>query len=113
MKKIIDWHRSLVEKAQELNVYTQTIGKVNDLGSLKINNSINQKQDFKDFGIGAQIILRLGFKKLRFMTNNPKKVASVSEMGLEVIQRVELLTHPTDENAPYLSTKASKSGHLL
>ena len=81
--------------------------------TVEANHRLGFEDEERDLRIGAQIILKLGFKKLRLMTNNPKKVASVSEMGLEVIQRVELLTQPTDENAPYLSTKASKSGHLL
>lgn len=69
--------------------------------------------DLRDYGIGAQILADLGLRKIRMMTNNPKKLVAVEGYGLEVIERVPLEIPPKPENERYLRTKAEKMGHLL
>ena len=67
----------------------------------------------RDLRIGAQILRTLGFKTIRLLTNNPKKITSMADMGILVTERLNLLTEPTKENNAYLLTKASKSGHMI
>ncbi len=81
--------------------------------TVEANHRLGFEDEERDLRIGAQIIRMLGFKKIRLLTNNPKKVNIMSEMGVLVTERLDLLTKPTKENASYLSTKASKSGHLI
>lgn len=81
--------------------------------TVEANISLGYKADLREYGIGAQILADLGLKRLRLLTNNPKKLVGVSGFGLEVVGRepVEVDSHP--ENAAYLETKVSKMGHLL
>lgn len=81
--------------------------------TVEANHRLGFEDEERDLRIGAQIINKLGFKKIRLLTNNPQKVTSMSEMGIIVEERLTLLTKPTKENKSYLSTKASKSGHLI
>ena len=81
--------------------------------TVEANHRLGFEDEERDLRIGAQILKVLGFKKLKLLTNNPKKVKSMMEMGLIVTERLDLLTKPTKENANYLSTKASKSGHII
>ncbi len=81
--------------------------------TVEANHRLGFEDEERDLKIGAQIISMLGFKKIRLLTNNPKKIFSMSEMGLEVIERIELIIEPNKENASYLYTKALKSGHLI
>ena len=81
--------------------------------TVEANHRLGFEDEERDLKIGAQIIQSLGFNKVRLLTNNPKKVKSMTEMGIEVTERLKLLTEPTKENAAYLSTKAIKSGHLI
>ncbi|MDG2473745.1 MAG: GTP cyclohydrolase II [Paracoccaceae bacterium] len=81
--------------------------------TVEANHRLGFEDEERDLRIGAQIIKHLGFKKIRLLTNNPKKIASMSDMGIVVEERLNLLTKPTKENASYLSTKASKSGHII
>ena len=81
--------------------------------TVEANHRLGFEDEERDLGIGAKIIKSLGYKKIRLLTNNPKKVTSMAEMGITVTERIQLLTEPTKENASYLSTKASKSGHMI
>jgi 3,4-dihydroxy 2-butanone 4-phosphate synthase/GTP cyclohydrolase II len=69
--------------------------------------------DLRDYGIGAQILVDLGLRKIRMMTNNPRKIVALEGYGLEVVERVPLQIAPAPENTGYLRTKKEKLGHLL
>lgn len=81
--------------------------------TVEANHRLGFEDEERDLKIGAQIIQSLGFNKVRLLTNNPKKVESMIEMGVMVTERLNLLTEPTKENAAYLSIKGSKSGHII
>jgi len=76
------------------------------------NLQLGLPADARDFGIGAQILHLLGARKLRIMTNNPRKLHSLSGFGLEVVERVPLHVGEDPHNAGYLRTKREKLGHL-
>ena len=69
--------------------------------------------DLRWYGIGAQILTDLGVKKLRLLTNNPKKVVGLDAYGLDLVDRVPIVVSPNPENQHYLETKRLKLGHLL
>lgn len=83
------------------------------LDTVEANIALGFKPDLRDFGIGAQILVDLGLKKLRLMTNNPKKIVGLEAYGLEVVDRVPLEIEPSPENLRYLKTKRDKLGHML
>ncbi len=77
------------------------------------NVRLGFKPDLRDYGIGAQILRDLGVRKMRLLTNNPKKIIGLEGYGLEVTERVPLETPPNQKNRAYLVTKRDKMGHLL
>ncbi|MCS6777408.1 MAG: bifunctional 3,4-dihydroxy-2-butanone-4-phosphate synthase/GTP cyclohydrolase II [Chloroherpetonaceae bacterium] len=81
--------------------------------TVQANELLGFKPDLRDYGIGAQVMVDLGLKKIRFMTNNPKKVAALEGYGLEIVEWVPLPVAPNPHNLRYLQTKAQKMGHLL
>ena len=81
--------------------------------TVEANHRLGFEDDERDFRIGAEILRRMGFASVRLMTNNPAKIAMMESCGLRVVERVPLRVGQTDQNAGYLATKASKSGHLL
>lgn len=81
--------------------------------TVEANHRLGFEDDERDFRIGADLLRRMGFSKVRLLTNNPRKVDMLSACGLTVIERVPLKVGQTSENAAYLATKAAKSGHLL
>jgi 3,4-dihydroxy 2-butanone 4-phosphate synthase/GTP cyclohydrolase II len=81
--------------------------------TVEANEALGFPADLRDYGIGAQILVDLGVKKLRVLTNNPKKVVGLKGYGLEIIERVPLEIHPNPVNAKYLQTKRDKLGHLI
>jgi 3,4-dihydroxy 2-butanone 4-phosphate synthase/GTP cyclohydrolase II len=81
--------------------------------TVEANERLGFKPDLRDYGIGAQILLDLGLRSIRVLTNNPKKLVGLEGYGLRVEDGVRLEAPPTSENASYLSTKRSKLGHLL
>lgn len=81
--------------------------------TVEANHRLGFEDDERDFRLGAEILLGLGFKSTRLMTNNPAKVARMEEAGIAVAERVPLQVGRTAQNTDYLDTKAKKSGHLL
>ncbi|NEO30282.1 MAG: bifunctional 3,4-dihydroxy-2-butanone-4-phosphate synthase RibB/GTP cyclohydrolase II RibA [Symploca sp. SIO3C6] len=86
-----------------------------DLGldTVEANERLGFPADLRDYGMGAQILNDIGVKKIRLITNNPRKIAGLKGYGLEVVERVPLLIETNDYNSTYLATKAQKLGHML
>jgi 3,4-dihydroxy 2-butanone 4-phosphate synthase/GTP cyclohydrolase II len=83
------------------------------LDTVEANTHLGFPPDPRDYGIGAQILHDLGVRKMRLVTNNPKKRVGLQSHGLEVVELVGLEIAPTKENLGYLETKRDKMGHLL
>ena len=81
--------------------------------TVEANRLLGFAPDIRDYGIGAQILLDLGLREIRLMTNNPGKVVGIEGIGIKVVERVPLEVPPTDANRGYLQTKREKLGHLL
>ncbi len=81
--------------------------------TVEANLRLGFKSDLRDYGIGAQILAELGVRKMRLMTNNPKKIVGLEGYGLEVIEQVPIVIQPCATNIRYLRTKRDKMGHLL
>jgi 3,4-dihydroxy 2-butanone 4-phosphate synthase/GTP cyclohydrolase II len=81
--------------------------------TVEANEALGFKPDLRDYGIGAQILIELGARKLRLMTNNPKKIVGLEGYGLEIVERVPIEMPATGANLKYLRTKREKMGHLL
>ena len=81
--------------------------------TVEANEALGFKADQRDYGIGAQILVELGVRRMRLMTNNPRKFVGLEGYGLEIVERVPLEVAPSDESRRYLKTKKEKLGHLL
>jgi len=81
--------------------------------TVEANERLGFPADLRDYGIGAQVLLDLGVKKIRYMTNNPAKLAGLEGYDLEIVERVPLVITPNCMNRRYLETKQDKLGHLL
>jgi 3,4-dihydroxy 2-butanone 4-phosphate synthase/GTP cyclohydrolase II len=81
--------------------------------TVEANLELGFAADQRDYGIGAQILVDLGVRSMRLLTNNPDKRAGLEGYGLSIEERIPLQTEPTPENSAYLRTKAEKLGHLL
>ena len=81
--------------------------------TVEANLELGFAADQRDYGIGAQILVDLGVRTMRLLTNNPSKRAGLEGYGLSIDERVPLQTVPTDENRAYLRTKVEKLGHIL
>ncbi len=81
--------------------------------TVEANEALGFQADLRDYGIGAQILAELGVKKIRLMTNNPKKIVGLEGYGLEIVERVAIQMDACDTNIKYLKTKQEKLGHLL
>ena len=99
------------------------IGLVNKLHAYKLqekgfdtveaNIRLGFPPDMRDYGVGAQILADLGLRRLRLLTNNPKKLVGLQGYGLEVVERVPLIDVPGDFNSFYLETKKNRMGHMI
>lgn len=83
------------------------------LDTIEANAKLGYKPDLRDYGIGAQILVDLGVRKMRLMTNNPKKIVGLKGYGLKVVERVPIEVEPNKKNIAYLKVKKKKLGHLL
>jgi 3,4-dihydroxy 2-butanone 4-phosphate synthase/GTP cyclohydrolase II len=81
--------------------------------TVEANVELGFPVDSREYGIGSQILVDLGITTMRLMTNNPAKYGGLEGYGLEIVERVPLRAHPTDENIAYLRAKQEKLGHLL
>jgi 3,4-dihydroxy 2-butanone 4-phosphate synthase/GTP cyclohydrolase II len=81
--------------------------------TVEANEMLGFKPDLRDYGIGAQILVDLGVRKMRLLTNNPKKIVGLAGYGLEVVERVPIEIEPNEVNINYLKTKRDKLGHLI
>ncbi|QID33407.1 bifunctional 3,4-dihydroxy-2-butanone-4-phosphate synthase/GTP cyclohydrolase II [Pampinifervens florentissimum] len=86
-----------------------------DMGydTVEANEKVGYPADLRDYGIGVQILLDLGVRKMRLLTNNPRKIVALEGYGLEVVERVPLKLPACEHNQRYLETKKTKLGHLL
>lgn len=81
--------------------------------TVQANIQLGLPVDSRDYAIGAQILIKLGVERVRLLTNNPDKFSGLDGDGLEVVERVPLLTRPRPQNIAYLRTKQERMGHLL
>ena len=81
--------------------------------TVEANEELGFKPDLRDYGIGAQMLVDLGLKKIRLLTNNPTKIVGLQGYGIEIVERVALECRPNEINLDYLKTKKEKMGHLL
>jgi 3,4-dihydroxy 2-butanone 4-phosphate synthase / GTP cyclohydrolase II len=83
------------------------------MDTVEANLALGFPEDMRDYGVGAQILVDLGIKKIRLMTNNPKKLAGLSGYGIELVERVPIQMNHNESNEYYLKTKKEKMGHIL
>lgn len=81
--------------------------------TVEANEALGFRADLRDYGIGAQMLVDLGVKKMRLMTNNPKKIVGLQGYGIKITERVQIEVPPNDCNFDYLKAKCTKMGHLL
>ena len=89
--------------------------KLQDAGAdtVEANEQLGFGADMRDYSICKEMLVHLGVERVRLMTNNPRKVAALTEQGIEVVDRIPLQTGHNPHNAKYLATKAGKLGHLM
>lgn len=83
------------------------------MDTVEANRHLGFKPDHRDYGIGAQILVALGVRKIRLLTNNPRKFIGLAGYGLEIVERVPIEIPPNEVNRCYLKAKKEKMGHLL
>ena len=81
--------------------------------TVEANEALGFAPDLRDYGIGAQILIDLGLSSIRILTNNPRKMVGLDGYGLEIVERVPLVSDPNDDNRAYLQVKRDKLGHLF
>jgi 3,4-dihydroxy 2-butanone 4-phosphate synthase / GTP cyclohydrolase II len=83
------------------------------MDTVEANQALGFPADLRDYGLGAQILVDLGVKQIRLLTNNPRKIVGLEGYGLSVIERVAIKTPQNPNNAKYLKTKKEKLGHMI
>jgi 3,4-dihydroxy 2-butanone 4-phosphate synthase/GTP cyclohydrolase II len=83
------------------------------MDTVEANKALGFAADLRDYGIGAEILADLGIKKIRLLTNNPKKVSGIEGFGMEIIERLPIQVRSNIRNIRYLKTKKEKMGHML
>ena len=81
--------------------------------TVEANESLGFKPDLREYGVGAQILKKIGLGKLRLLTNNPRKIVGLEGYGLQVVERVSIEIKPKKDNIKYLRTKKKKLGHMI
>lgn len=86
-----------------------------DLGydTVEANHKLGFQSDLRDFGTGAQILLDLGVRKMKLMTNNPRKIVALEGFGLEIVERIPIFTGTNPHNEKYIKAKKDKLGHII
>ena len=97
----------LVDKIRAYNLQDK------GLDTVEANEVLGHKADLRDYGIGAQMLVDLGIKNIRLLTNNPRKIIGLEGYGLHVVERISLEIEPNPDNYRYLKTKKEKLGHNL
>jgi len=83
------------------------------MDTVEANEKLGFKPDMRDYTIGAEILADLGIKKIRLLTNNPKKIEGLEKYGIKIVERIPLQISPTKDNERYLKTKKEKLGHII
>ena len=83
------------------------------MDTVEANHALGFPADLRDYGQGAEILVNLGVKKLRLLTNNPKKISGIEGFGLEITERIPIQMNHNERNIRYMKTKKEKMGHLL
>jgi len=83
------------------------------LDTVEANEKLGFEADLRDYGVGAQILCDLGLKKIRLMTNNPRKIIGLEGYGLEIVKQVPIICQANKYSERYLKTKKEKLGHIL
>ena len=83
------------------------------MDTVEANIALGFAPDPRQYGVGAQILIDLGVKKMRLLTNNPQKRVGLEAFGLEIVEQVPIIASVTEENKRYLETKRTRMGHLL
>jgi 3,4-dihydroxy 2-butanone 4-phosphate synthase/GTP cyclohydrolase II len=83
------------------------------LDTVEANHALGYKSDLREYGIGAQILIECNIKKMKLLTNNPKKIIGLEGFGLDIVERIPIEFESNNVNKKYLETKRDKLGHLI
>lgn len=83
------------------------------MDTVEANLALGFKPDLRDYGLGAQVLADLGIRRLRLMTNNPKKIAGLQGYGLEIVEHVPIVAPDAESRSRYMETKRNKMGHII
>ena len=85
----------------------------NGLDTIKANEALGLKSDYRDYSIAAEILSGLGISRVKLLTNNPEKIDDLNKSHIDVVARIPLIIEPNEENRDYLKTKEASMGHLF